>query len=171
MLKILRRRLWLLLFLLQCAALPILAYAETVPPANWPPIFRYELTPKWITQTPDGKVSLNWPPNDGCAAAPITVTLPPGFLIDRFGAESGSYFSPRGESYAGRAVPYVCSRMAYTVYRVVQPINVASCKAAAWFDQPGGATQFKADQPALALRNVGAITPVPNDAPSLCDGS
>jgi Tuberculosis necrotizing toxin len=67
-------------------------------------------------------------------------------MIDRFGAEDGSFFSPKGESFASRAVPYVCKQMDYRVYEVRKSIPVKVCKAAPWFDEPGGATQDQTEK-------------------------
>lgn len=124
-----------------------------------PPNIRPDLAEKWH---PNGQIM--WPPNDGCAAAPVSQTLPTGTLIDRFGSEGGTFFSPRGESYAARAVPYVCSKMAYTVYRVDRPLPVQACRAAPWFDEPGGATQYKTDAPAYKLREAGTIEVATGDS-------
>jgi hypothetical protein len=96
-------------------------------------------------------------------AAPTPATLPPGELIDRFGNETGNFFSPKGESFDARALPYVCTRMAYTVYRVTQAIHVQEGKAAPWFGEPGGAEQYETDQPASNLRETGALQAVPGD--------
>jgi hypothetical protein len=137
-----------------------------------PPDLRPSLYPKWI----DAKGQINWPPDNGCATAPVSETLAAGTLIDRFGSEGGTFFSPKGESFDARAVPYVCSKMAYTVYRVDKPLHVMDCKAAPWFDEPGGATQFQTDDPAFKLRQSGAIEVVAGGsggtagAASVCTG-
>ena len=128
--------------------------------STWPANLRKDLYPKWI----DASAQVRWPPNDGCAAAPASETLAAGTLIDRFGSEGGTFFSPKGESFAARAVPYVCSKMAYTVYRVVKPIPVKACKAAPWFGEPGGAMQFQTSDPAFKLREAGTIEAVTGDA-------
>ena len=126
------------------------------------PPYRQDIVPQWVM--------LAWPSNDGCSAAPVTETLAVGTLIDRFGDESGRFFSPKGESFGSRALPYVCSQTAYTVYRVAQPLRVAACKAVAWFGEPGGATQYKSDQPASRLRERGIIEPMAGAA-APCAGS
>jgi hypothetical protein len=133
---------------------------ETSAPPSLPPYLRQDLYPKWI----DDKVQVTWPPNDGCATSPTSETLSAGTLIDRFGGEGGRFFSPKGESFAARAVPYVCGKMVYTVYRVTKSLRVSTCRAAPWFGEPGGATQFQTDEPAFILRESGAIEVVPSDA-------
>jgi hypothetical protein len=138
------------------SALP--AAAQPAPPAGWPAYLRYDLVPKWISWDKNtGKVTISWPPNDGCVAAPVQVTLPPGTLIDRFGSEGGSFFYPKGERFRARAAPYVCRNMDYRVYKVLKPLPVKQCKAAPWFGEPGGALQMQTAEPAYKLVASGAI--------------
>jgi hypothetical protein len=123
---------------------------RTAAPADFPAKCRWDLVPQWIRwSSPNAAIS--WPPDDGCATAPDATTLPAGALIDRFGDETGTFFSPRGESFASRAVPYVCEQMDYRVYRVLQPLPVKACKAAPWFNEPGGAVQEQTAEPAAKL--------------------
>ena len=129
------------------------------PPPGFPANLRYDLVPKWIKWVTD-KAEISWPPNDGCAAAPIAQSLTRGQMIDRFGGEFGTFFSPRGESFRSRAVPYVCTQMDYRVYRVVKPIAIKSCKAAPWFGEPGGAVQVQTAVPANKLVADGMIEQV-----------
>ena len=60
----------------------------------------------------------------------MSMTLAPGSLIDRFGSEGGTFFSPKGESFDARATPYGCPQMDYRAYREVKPIAAKMCKAA-----------------------------------------
>lgn len=138
---------------------PALASAQTAPPDGFPPVLRWDLVPQWIAWTAP-KATVSWPPNNGCAAAPVGETLAPGTLIDRFGSEGGTFFSPQGESFAGRAVPYVCRMMDYRVYKVKQPLTVQSCAAAPWFGEPGGAKQVQTADPAYKLVAAGVIEAV-----------
>jgi hypothetical protein len=114
------------------------------------------LVPTWITWA-DGKANVDWPKNDGCADTPRPDVLPPGTVIDRFGNENGLFFSPAGQGYHARAVPYVCARMDYRVYRVIKPLPIKRCIAAAWFGEPGGAVQLETTEPASQLRSEGAL--------------
>jgi Tuberculosis necrotizing toxin len=125
-------------------------------PAGFPANLRWSLVPKWI-QWADAKAQISWPPNDGCESAPVAQSLTPGEMIDRFGSEGGTFFSPKGESYRSRAVPYVCTQMDYRVYRVVKPLAVKSCKAAPWFGEPGGAIQVQTADPAYKLVAEGIL--------------
>lgn len=151
--------------ILVLAALAVLAACATQPPAtvSLPPNVRPDIDHKWITA--DGGIL--WPPADGFAAPPTPVVLPAGTLIDRFGTDGGTFFSPKGASFAARALPYVCDRLTYKVYITDKPLLVWTGKALAWFDQPGGATQFQTDETAAGLQSDGIIEPVnpPGAAP------
>jgi len=63
---------------------------------------------KWYNATAGSYI---YPPDNGfqlnTAGAPIegNVTLPVGFLIDRFGSEYGTFVSPEGAPYMQRALP------------------------------------------------------------------
>lgn len=137
--------------------------AQTASPAppGWPAYYRWDLVPDWIKWA-DNTATVRWPADDGCAAAPAprSETLPVGTLIDRFGRETGSFFSPKGESFASRAMPYVCPQMDYRVYRVTTPLPVTACKAAPWFGEPGGAVQDKTTDTAEKLVASGTLVTV-----------
>ena len=145
-----KRLLRTLVAVLALLAVPTLVQADGSPPASWPASLRWDLVPKWIQWTAD-KPTVFWPPNDGCAAAPVTDTIPAGTLIDRFGSEGGTFFSPRGMSFNSRAVPYVCKMMDYRIYKVLKPLAVKACQAAPWFNEPGGAKQVQTTEPAYKL--------------------
>lgn len=132
------------------------AVGPSAAPADFPTALRWDLVPRWIAWA-DNKPSISWPPDNGCATAPAARSLEPGQMIDRFGSESGNFFSPAGESFAARAVPYVCRQMEYRVYVVDKPLPVQTCQAAPWFGEPGGATQFQTARPAKDLLADGAI--------------
>lgn len=139
--------------------LPAAAENSQTPPTGFPANLRWDLVPRWIKWV-DAKTQIDWPPDDGCAAAPIRQSLTPGQTIDRFGNEFGTFFSPTGYSFRSRAVPYVCTQMDYRVYRVLKPIAVKSCKAARWFGEPGGAIQVQTADPANKLVASGMIEQV-----------
>ena len=128
---------------------------------NLPAGVRPDLDRQWLS--PAG--GLNWPPNEGFSAAPTAEVLPPGTLIDRFGSDGGSFFSPAGAGYSKRALPYVCQQQAYSVFRVAAPLPVWVGHAAPWFDQQGGATQFETDASAARMIRDQAIVPITRDAP------
>jgi hypothetical protein len=136
-------------------ATPTVAVA-TAEPAGFPANLRWNLVPKFIQWVND-KAQISWPPNDGCAGTAEPASLTAGELIDRFGSEGGTFFTPKGESYGSRAVPYICRQMDYRVYRVLKPIAVKACKAAPWFNEPGGAVQVQTADPAYKLVANGMI--------------
>lgn len=151
----------LLLLVFALTALPALAHAQTAPPAGWPPYLRWNLVPKWIQwDAAKNQPKVDWPQNDGCVANPVDEILPAGTLIDRFGLQTGSYFSPRGASFKSRATPYICKSMDYRVYKVTTNLTVHTCRAAAWFGLIGGAKQYKTDEPAQALADKHIIAEV-----------
>jgi hypothetical protein len=85
-------------------------------------------------------------------------------MIDRFGSEFGTFFSPRGESLRSRVVPYVGRQMDYRVYRVVKPVAIESCKVALWFDESEGAVQVQTADPASKFVASGIIEQVSYEA-------
>lgn len=113
---------------------------------------------------------LNWPKDDGFDPPKLKVTVQPGELVDRFGDTCGSFLSPEGASYAGRALPYQCQGYAYTVYRVLKPLTVTIGTAAPAFGEPGGAVQLKTSELVDELLAEGALEKVP-DAPPLACGA
>lgn len=138
-------------------ALAILAGCATPPPHATPsPPLRATLDAKWF----DAADHLRWPDDDGFAAAPAPLVLPPGMLLDRFGSAEGRFFSPKGAGYSARALPYDCALEAYTAYRVKAPLVAWTGRAAPWFDEKGGATQFETDASAAQLVADGTLEPV-----------
>ena len=137
-------------------------------PANLLPAdIRPTLSSKWIG--PAG--TIDWPPNDGFNGAPVPIDLPVGTIIDRFGSDGGTFFSPIGEPYRARAVPYVCAKMRYVTYKIDKPLHVLSGKAAPWFDEPGGATQYETDRPVYKLIADNVIEAVPHPGAQPCRGA
>jgi Tuberculosis necrotizing toxin len=153
-----------LLLFVALAGMPAIALAQAAPaapPAGWPPYLLWKLVPKWITwDSSTQKATIRWPDNDGCADKPVDQTLAIGTMIDRFGGTSGSFFSPRGASFNGRATPYVCRQEDYRVYKLVAALPVHTCKAAAWFGLSGGVTQYKTDESAQSLTDKHIIEEV-----------
>jgi hypothetical protein len=77
--------------------------------------------------------------------------LLPGMRLDRFGSNFGSFLSPLGVPFGGRALPprslntnaqdplHLCN---YHAFRVLKPFHVDAGPAAPAFEQKGGATQY-----------------------------
>lgn len=126
------------------------------------PEVRSDIAAQWK----DGSGALRWPPNDGAAGTITPVVLPPGMILDRFGCEGGNYLSPRGAAFTARALPYVCATSPYFTYRVARPLLAWTAKAAPWFDQKGGATQFQTDASVAQLLADGVIEKLAAERPA-----
>jgi hypothetical protein len=113
--------------------------------------------PRWVA--PDG--TIHWPPNDGFATEPQRVDLPPGTLLDRYGAEGGRFLAPAGTPFEARAMPPSSRDRPLTKYEVLRPLPVDAGPAASWFDQPGGGTQFLTDRSVSDLIRDGYIRRLP----------
>jgi Tuberculosis necrotizing toxin len=124
--------------------------------APLPPDVQPNLSAQWVNATG----GIRWPGREGFARRPLPVVLPAGMLIDRFGSENGNFFSPKGASFGGRALPYVCATRPYATYEVLRPVLAWTGTAAPWFDEPGGATQFKTDATAAWLVADGTLRPL-----------
>lgn len=97
----------------------------------------------------------NLAPNNGAVkGTEKSITLSPGIILDRFGNENGSYLSPAGSSYDGRALAPGTKAEAYTRYEVLRPLPVESAEVAPAFSSSGGATQFRIKSTADARINV-----------------
>ncbi|ARJ66662.1 hypothetical protein WV31_13765 [Magnetospirillum sp. ME-1] len=126
------------------------------------PEIRSDIAAQWK----DGSGNLRWPPNDGAAGTITPVVLAPGMILDRYGCEGGTFLSPRGAAFSARALPYVCATAPYFTYRVVRPLLAWTAKAAPWFDQKGGATQFQTDASVAQSLADGVIERIESGRPS-----
>lgn len=130
--------------------------ACAAPPPGLPPGARPDLGTEWV----DGS-GYRWPPRDGFEGQVVYMVLPPGVLLDRFGQESGRFFSPKGAGFRARALPTVCRELPYRAYRVIAPLPVRIGSAVAWFGEPGGAMQVMTDATAAQLVAYGVLEHVP----------
>ncbi|MFO0652308.1 MAG: glycohydrolase toxin TNT-related protein [Polyangiales bacterium] len=89
---------------------------------------------------PDG--SWDWPGNKGFDGVPKDDVLKPGSVIDRFGGNNGSYFSPPGTPFEARALSPDSLTAPYRSFEVLRPLPVQSGGIAPAFGMPGGGTQF-----------------------------
>ena len=89
------------------------------------------------------RLSSYYPPNRGFFTDPVTETLQPGNLIDRFGLDRGTFAAPYGTPAPARALPPGVADGPYSAFRVVKPIDVRSGTTAPWFNQPGMGTQYE----------------------------
>ena len=86
------------------------------------------------------------PYDDGFAEPPRPNTLKVGDTIDRLGqAEDGNFAAPQGTPFDQRALPPSDVGREYHRYRVVKPLpdSVTEGRIQPWFEQPGGAMQYK----------------------------
>ncbi len=119
-----------------------MASAKGAPPkVPKDPRIRKDLDGRWLDDSGDVK----WPPNKGVAGVEQPGTLKPGKLIDRFGSEKGTFASPPDAPYPSRSLPYDPSAVPYRQYEVVKELPFNGGKIAPWFDQPGGAMQYRFD--------------------------
>ena len=131
-------------------------------PPKRKPWERADLDDEWYD--PDTG-ELRWPPNDGFDGSPTRETLAPGTRIDRYSGragleDTGKYLSPEGADFGSRALPYDPSTQQYAVYEVVEDLPVSAGRAAPWFGETGGATQFMLDRPLNELLDSGLIRQV-----------
>ena len=56
---------------------------------------------------------------------------------------TGKNAAPKGTTYSKRSLPPGSENAQYNSYEVLKPFTVESGKAAPWFDQSGGGTQYK----------------------------
>jgi hypothetical protein len=93
-------------------------------------------TGKWI-----------YPPDNGFHVPGVKTQIKKDqqLVMDRYGHPGGGFTSPLGESIPGRALPPGTdfSPGNYHIYRVVDDIDVLAGRATPWFDQIGGAVQYK----------------------------
>jgi len=125
-----------------------------------------DIRPDISSRWKDSKGNLRWPTHEWSSEITITVVLPPGMVIDRFGCETENRFNPQGTAYSGRALPYDCAGAPYFSYRVVKPLVAWSSKTPAWFGQRGGAPQFRTTATAAQLLSEGTIEVTKAERPS-----
>ena len=85
-----------------------------------------------------------YPSNDGAVGVIVTVTLPAGDVLTRYGKPTGRYVSPDGMTFEQRALPSTTNEGDFHVYCVERPIDgVQKGKIAPWFGRLGGGIQYK----------------------------
>lgn len=87
-----------------------------------------------------------------------TETLQPGTVIDRYGAETGRFFSPQGTPLEARSLPTGAGP--YSAYQVLKPFDVQGGIVAPAFGQTGLGVQYMASQNVADLIEGGFIKPV-----------
>ena len=85
-----------------------------------------------------------YPSNDGAVGVIVTVTLPAGDVLTRYGNPGGRYVSPDGMTFEQRALPSTTREGDFHVYLVERAIdNVQKGKIAPWFGRTGGGIQYR----------------------------
>jgi len=113
-----------------------------------------------------------WPRYNGFEAEPTKGTIDPAKVkfVDRYGSPSGKFLSPADPDSAGygdRSLPYDEHDKAATKkhrYKVLKAVPVQVGKAAAWFDEPGGADQYMTEKSVQQLINEKFLEEVPVDS-------
>ena len=96
--------------------------------------------PKYYNQT---NGNINWPKDDGFVTGSRNLEkYPPGKILDRYGADSGSFLGANNDPYPNRALAPHSESAPYHRYQVIDEVEVTTGKIAPWFDQPGGGTQI-----------------------------
>ena len=85
-------------------------------------------------------------------------TLKPGAVIDRYGGETGRFFSPQGTPLEARALPTGSGPL--NTYEVLKPLDVQGGIVAPAFGQPGLGVQYMTDLPVADLIEQGFLKPV-----------
>ena len=98
-----------------------------------------------------------YPPNDGFSGAIERITLEAGTVLQRIGSLYGSYVAPAGTPPETLSLPYDKIGQAATFLQLQQPIEVLAGRAAPWFGQIGGGTQYLLDSPIMQLLKDGVI--------------
>jgi len=125
-------------------------------PKNSGPQLRSDLGDEWLDESGNPK----WPPNNGSAGPEEPGILKKGTTIDRYGGEGGSFASKPEASYAQRSLPYDPATVPYQQYEVLKPLPTMESEAAPWFDQPGGAPQYRFDKSFRDLVDEGFLKPI-----------
>ena len=105
-----------------------------------------------------------YPPNDGAIwGSTENKTLSCGTLIDRYGPETGYFFSPYGDSFEKRSLPaFQNDRQNYMCYEVLKDIDVIQGKVLPWFGVEGSGFQYKTSKNVMQLIADGVLKPRPD---------
>lgn len=91
---------------------------------------------------------------------PADFTLLPGTRIDRYGHPYGTYTSPAGASYRGRAPKPGTDLKPYSVYQLNKPLTVKAGEARPWFGYEGMELQYKLPKRVIDLVKSGDLSKV-----------
>ena len=106
------------------------------------------IEPLWA-QAPDNGFLAGWS---------TTESLEAGTVIDRYGGETGRFFSPEGTPFEARSLPAGSGPL--NQYEVLKPFDVQAGLAAPAFGEPGLGIQYMSSQTVADLIRAGFIKPV-----------
>lgn len=119
-----------------------------------PPTARADLDLRWLNA---GCSGFYWPPYEGFDGGTQSCVIKSDDSIERYGNEFGRFFHAAGTLYSQTSLPYEEHAVRRHQYRVLKDFLVTCGRAARWFDQPGGALQYKADKSADQLVREGYL--------------
>ncbi len=101
-----------------------------------------------------------YPANNGFIGAPESITLNSGTIIQHIGGTCGKYVAPYFTDPMSLSLPYnkLPLMNQLNLYVVNQEFTVMAGKAAPWFGQPGGGTQYLLSLTIQQLLDLGAIS-------------
>jgi hypothetical protein len=134
------------------------------------------------------KQNVVWPPNRGCSSTEENILLVPlnykktgrekvifVDLIDRFGPETGYFFSDAGNTWTERSLPWFENKLKcksryhqfirkteYHQYKILKPFLVKMCKIAPAFGAKGGGIQYWSDKNIKFLLDNGFLKELNN---------
>jgi hypothetical protein len=106
------------------------------------------IEPLWA-QAPDNGFLGGWSTDE---------SLQPGTVIDRYGGETGRFFSPEGTPFEERSLPAGSGPL--NTYEVLKALDVRVGLAAPAFGEPGLGIQYMSSQTVADLIRAGFIKPV-----------
>lgn len=96
-----------------------------------------------------------YPTNDGAVGVIVTITLPAGDVLTRYGRPMRRYVSPDGMTFDERALPSSTSEGDFHIYIVKHSIDgVEKGRIAPWFGRVGGGIQYKLPDRIVTLMEV-----------------
>ena len=103
-----------------------------------------------------------FPDDNGFDGPAQNITLQPGTIIQRFGGIKSDFVAPYYTDPLSLSLPYYQLPNMYNpnLYVVNEPLDVIAGKAAPWFSQYGGGTQYVLPEIIKKLLESGAISPV-----------
>jgi hypothetical protein len=98
-----------------------------------------------------------YPSNNGFKGQPGSIELQHGQIIDRYGNETGRFFSPEGTPIGNRSLHPSTNTNLYNAFEVVKPLPVQSGIAVPFYGRPGGGVQYYSPLNTQQLINQGYI--------------